>query len=130
MFDFFKRKKLSTKQLGEFGEKVAAKYLQKQGYEFVEKNWKIKFGEIDLIMRNQSQYIFIEVKTRYASKLARDMLFENITSHKLHKLKQLSVNYLLYKFGQLYCPDYRIDVIAVLVEPHTHKTQIFHQKGW
>ncbi|MDR2338352.1 MAG: YraN family protein [Deltaproteobacteria bacterium] len=130
LFNLFKHKKLSTKQLGDLGEKVALKYLQQQGYKFVAKNWKIKIGEIDLIMFGEDKFIFVEVKTRYDSKLAKKMLFENITSRKLNKLKQLSINYLIYKFGHLHCPNYRIDVIAVLVEPNTHKTQIFYQKGW
>ena len=131
MFNFLKSDKLPPKKLGELGENIALKFLQKQGYQLEAKNWKVKLGELDLVMRHNGQYIFVEVKTRYNVPLAREMIFENITVKKLEKLKRLSIYYLVKKFGRLKCPGYRIDVVAVLVDAgRRNKAEIFHQKGW
>ena len=131
MFNFLRFRKLSTKELGRQGENIALKFLQKQGYRLDARNWKTRFGELDLVMLHEGQYIFVEVKTRYNVPLAREMIFENITVRKLQKLKRLSIYYLVCKFGRLKCPNYRIDVVAVLVDATGRKrAEIFHQKGW
>jgi putative endonuclease len=54
---------LSTKDIGTIGEKVAAEYLQRKGFKFVEINFTRKTGEIDLIMRKDTVLHFVEVKS-------------------------------------------------------------------
>ena len=51
-------------QLGPIGEDVARKYLEDKGLQFIEANFRTKFGEIDLIMKDDEGYVFVEVKTR------------------------------------------------------------------
>ncbi len=53
-----------TVALGNIAEELACRFLQKQGLEFIQKNYRIKNGEIDLIMRDQDVLVFIEVKSR------------------------------------------------------------------
>ena len=50
--------------LGKQGEEQAVNYLQKNGYIILDKRWKYKRFEIDIIAKNQSTLIFLEVKTR------------------------------------------------------------------
>lgn len=50
--------------LGKLGEEIVAKYLKRNGYTIVEKNYKNKFGEIDLIVKKDEILSFVEVKTR------------------------------------------------------------------
>lgn len=50
--------------LGKLGEEIVAKYLKRNGYKIVEKNYKNKLGEIDLIVKKDNMLSFIEVKTR------------------------------------------------------------------
>ncbi len=52
------------KNLGQEGEKIAIKYLQRLGYTIIEQNFRCKSGEIDIIAKEKEQIIFIEVKTR------------------------------------------------------------------
>ena len=131
MFSFLKPRKLTPKELGRLGENIALKFLQKQGFRLEARNWKTKYGELDLVMHHNGQLIFVEVKTRYNVPLAREMIFENITAKKLNKLKRLSIHYLVKKFGRFKCPDYRIDVVAVLVDTEVkNRAEVFHQKGW
>ena len=59
-------KPLSNQAFGALGEKFAAEYLKQQHYKILEKNYKNKLGEIDLIARDKDrgEIVFIEVKTR------------------------------------------------------------------
>jgi len=51
-------------KLGVRGEALAWNFLRKQGYEIVEKNYRTRLGEIDVVARKQGTLVFIEVKTR------------------------------------------------------------------
>ena len=53
-----------NKKLGREGEKQAVKYLKKNGYKILEKNYRTRFGEVDVIARKGEVVAFIEVKTR------------------------------------------------------------------
>lgn len=52
------------RRLGFFGERKAAAYLKKQGYEILERNFRCPFGEVDIIAGKGDVTAFIEVKTR------------------------------------------------------------------
>lgn len=56
--------RLSTLFQGEKGEREASLYLSRLGYSMVEKNWKTRRGEIDLIVKKNEIYYFVEVKFR------------------------------------------------------------------
>lgn len=59
--------KESTRAIGRDGEEIAAEYLTNSGYRIVEKNYKNRFGEIDVIAKEGSTVVFVEVKTRKTS---------------------------------------------------------------
>ena len=58
---------MTNKEFGALGEKYAAKHLKQQHYKILEKNYKNKLGEIDIIARDGEEIVFIEVKTRSAA---------------------------------------------------------------
>ncbi len=60
---FFK-KLLNTKQKGDYGENKAAAYLKRKGYKILERNYRTRFGEIDIIARKKDVVAFVEVKAR------------------------------------------------------------------
>jgi len=70
--------------LGGKGEKQAEKYLVSQGYDIVERNFRCKYGEIDIIARKGGVLVFVEVKTRSGSGFG--MGFESVTQKKQEKL--------------------------------------------
>ncbi|WP_283675564.1 YraN family protein [Butyricicoccus sp. Marseille-Q5471] len=55
---------------GEWGEQMAQRYLQQQGYQVVECNFRTRFGEIDIIARKGKYIVFAEVKTRRNDRFA------------------------------------------------------------
>lgn len=59
-----KPKKTESAIVGRFGEKQSAKYLSKQGYKIIKRNYRFMHREIDIIAENKDALVFVEVKTR------------------------------------------------------------------
>lgn len=55
---------MTSRELGEQGEYFARLYLEKKGFDFIRANYATRHGEIDLIMQENDEIVFIEVKTR------------------------------------------------------------------
>ena len=64
-----KKAEFSTTELGRFGEKVAVRFLKKKGYKILETNYRAGKNEIDIIVSNRKDIVFVEVKTRTLSAL-------------------------------------------------------------
>ena len=78
--------------LGERGEMVAWNYLAKQGYKILEKNYRCKIGEIDVVAQKEKKLSFIEIKTRAHHGFGRPE--ESVHPIKQRKLIQLAKWYL------------------------------------
>ncbi|MEH6559069.1 MAG: YraN family protein [Oceanicoccus sp.] len=90
-------------------EKKACQWLQRQGLTSLEVNYRCKTGEIDIIMLDDQQLVFVEVRYR-KSKLFGDGL-ESVDWRKQQKLQKAAAHFLMVRtqFNQLPC---RFDVIA------------------
>ena len=105
--------KKSNIATGAMGEDLVAQFLTANNSEIIERNWRIREGEIDIIALNPSgTFSFVEVKTR--SSVAFGHPFEAINKDKAHRMQRLALAWLA-THGCLGC-DYQIDVAAVLVE--------------
>ena len=105
-----KAKKPAPRQgLGRTGERLAAETLIEQGYHILERNFRCRHGEIDLVAEDQHDLVFVEVKTRRGNLYGRPE--EAVTWHKQRKLVEVATYYLDLHA----CPDrpWRIDVVAV-----------------
>lgn len=78
--------------LGRWGESLVADYLRRNGYEVVAAGWRCRFGEIDLIARNRSFLIFVEVKLRKNASFAQAREF--VDQRKQQKLVATAQLYL------------------------------------
>ena len=97
---------------GAFGEEVTAQYVIARGDEVLDRNWRIREGEIDLVsLGSDGLFHFIEVKTR--SSLAFGHPFEAINREKAHRMQRLALGWLA-THGCLGC-EYSIDVVAILI---------------
>ncbi|MFZ4064530.1 MAG: YraN family protein [Candidatus Nanopelagicaceae bacterium] len=104
---------MGTKQLiGALGEDFVAKYLVSKNYEILDRNWRIKEGEIDLVAISENGVVvFIEVKTRTSITFGHPL--EAITRDKAYRLQRLALAWLTVhdRWGF----EYRIDAAAVLI---------------
>ena len=91
-------------------ESMALKYLEKQGLTFVEKNFRIKQGELDLVMMDSGTLVFIEVRYRKSSSYGTPE--ETVTVQKQKKLLQAAAAYLQTN-GLTDRYPCRFDVVAI-----------------
>jgi putative endonuclease len=75
----------SRKDLGAWGEDLAAAFLRRRGFEVIERNFFTTQGEIDIVARLGGDYYFVEVKTRREAELATDLAISRLKIHKLGK---------------------------------------------
>jgi len=100
-----------NQQRGQWYELQAQRYLEQQGLQLLQRNFRTSLGEIDLVMQDGSCTVFVEVKFRqhdgYGGAAAA------VTPAKQQKLRRAAAAY-LQQFGQRHC---RFDVIAICAEP-------------
>ncbi len=96
--------------LGRHGEDLACDELRRRGYVIVDRRFRTRCGEIDIIARDGDVLVFVEVKTRASRKFGSP--FDSITWQKRQRLSRMAASYLFIKrLGRVSC---RFDVVAVL----------------
>lgn len=78
--------------LGPWGEAQAADYLRRKGYSLVAANYRCRFGEIDLIVKNKRYLVFVEVKLRKSAEFAQAREF--VDFRKQQRLRTTASMYL------------------------------------
>jgi putative endonuclease len=96
--------------LGRSGEELAARFLKKNGYKIILRNYKNRFGEIDIIARDKDALCFIEVKTRSSDRFGLPQ--EAISAFKKRQLTKVALGFLKEKV--LLNVKARFDVVAVI----------------
>lgn len=100
---------LLKKRVGKEGEDAAAKFLVKQGYKILERNYSTRNGEIDLIALHQATVVFVEVKTRTSDAYGAPELAVNL--RKQQRMVKAALSYIKYK--KLHQVPCRFDVVAI-----------------
>jgi putative endonuclease len=107
----FVGKPMSLSQIkGLYYEKLALKYLKKQGLKFLENNFHSRLGEIDLVMRDKDSIVFIEVRFRENTAFGDGL--DTVNKRKQHKLIKTAQLYLIHK-GLYEKVPARFDVISI-----------------
>ncbi len=106
-----KTNELTNKEIGRRGELAAARYLERCGYEILERNWDCPAGEVDIVARDEETLVFCEVKTR--TSLDHGLPSEAVDSNKRNRYEKIAGWYLRdYEFTDI---PVRFDVVALLV---------------
>ncbi len=100
---------LLKKMLGQEGEDQAAKYLVRQGYKILERNYRTRVGEIDLIALHDGEVVFVEVKTRTTTAYGAPELAVN--PQKQRRMIKAALAYI--KNRKLHQVPCRFDVVAI-----------------
>jgi len=99
-----------NKDIGVLGESIAEEYLTKMGYIVLDKNFRSKFGEIDIIGKDGNYIAFIEVKSRYGSIYGSPA--EAVTLKKQSRIYRTAQLYVLKK--RIFKFNFRFDIIEVI----------------
>ncbi len=115
--------KMTLTQLSRMGEELAAKHLTTKGYELLCKNFRIKNGEIDLIMRTDTHLVFVEVKTRRFHSI--DAALQTVNYRKRLHISKTALVYINRN------PDFaklqtRFDIVVVFYDERTNTYGINH----
>ena len=104
----------NSKALGDWGENIAADYLKNKGYQILNRNWKNKWGEIDIVAEKNKVLVFVEVKTiKQQAGFAPE---DKIDCRKKRQLAKMAQMY-LFKHCPLLDTACQIDIIAIEQKP-------------
>ena len=116
------------RRFGDAGELIAKNYLQQNGYEIIDQNFRKKYAEIDIIAKKNRKIFFVEVKTRDIRYRDNFLPEQSVNKEKMRKLKMICRIYLAEKH---YGPDqeWQIDIISILINRETGNADITHMEN-
>jgi len=96
-------------RLGKCGEELACGELRRLGYRILDRRFRTRCGEIDIVARDGNVLVFVEVKARSTGNFGHPL--ESLTWQKQHRLSRMAASYLFVKqIADVAC---RFDVVAV-----------------
>lgn len=114
--------KANNRHIGILTESAATAYLAKKGYTIIQRNFRNRFGEIDIIARDKDTYVFIEVKAKTG--IAYGHPEDMINPRKIAKIKHMAEVYLDGKV--VLC---RIDVVAIVLDNSESILRLTHYEN-
>lgn len=124
----------NSQKIGELGEDIACKHLEKNGYSLLGRNYTKKWGEIDIIAQKDNVLYFIEVKSKSVSSLdfvsqkfdQKDIEAnrpeENMHPWKLKRLRKVVETYLISR--RLGYTDWQFDLLIVYLDLEKRKARV------
>lgn len=112
------------RELGDFGERIAAHRLESQGMRIVARNVRVGRVEVDLIVEDLDELVFVEVRTRRG---AAGLAAESVTATKLRKMWECAISYCEQKAIPL--ERLRIDVVAIDLDANGAARAVEHFRG-
>jgi len=113
-------KKTTAQVIGQAGENLAVKRLLQTGYQILDRNFKTRLGELDIVVLDQNEVVLVEVKTRTGPKFG--LPEEAIDRKKLVKIQQAGQ---IWTCRHPWLPQpSRIDLVAILGNKIKHYKNI------
>ena len=113
---------MTKDELGNWGEEYSVIYLQKNGYEVVERNYRFQKNEIDIIAKFGNNLIIVEVKTRQTAEIGEP--WRAVTKSKQKQIIKVANQYVQAKQVDL---DVRFDIVSIV--HNSYRTEIEHIEG-
>jgi len=114
------------KERGAAAEEAAARYLSSLGYQVLERNWRCRSGEIDLIARDGEVLVFVEVRSRRTGSRFGAAV-EAVTPRKIRQVRGVAGVYL--SFHPHVAGPVRFDVVAVTLQSDDSVADLRHVKA-
>ena len=110
--------------VGRYGEDVAAAHVVERGWQVLDRNWRCREGELDLVALDGRELVVVEVKTRRSTLYGQPA--EAVTAVKLARVRRLAAQWLTAH--DVRPASVRVDVIAVLL-PSAGRALVEHLEG-
>lgn len=101
---------MNKREIGKFGEDRAEFFLTNAGINILERNYRNRFGEVDIIAKDKDILLFIEVK--YRKNISYGYPLESVNIHKQNKIKKIALYYLNEKMYDINT-SIRFDCIGI-----------------
>ena len=108
------------RDVGTRGERLAVKFLGKSGYKILQRNYRCKLGEIDVVCYDHGTIAFVEVKTRYSDTYGPPEL--SVTETKNRQIVKVALHYVAEK--KIEGIDFRFDVVSIFYSPMKKQPEI------
>jgi len=108
------KEKNGNSSLGEMGESIATTFLKGAGFSIVERNFRCVCGELDIVARDGSTIVFVEVKCRKNAAYGPPQLA--VTSFKQRQISTAALVWLSKR--RLFDAEARFDVVAIVLRAH------------
>jgi putative endonuclease len=116
------------RHLGQLGEQLAAEHLVRRGFEIVERNYRTRWGELDIIAFDGRILAFCEVKTRRLNG-DRRRAFEALHAAKRSQVRKMAGSWLIERSDRPHADELRFDAIGVTFTPAGRLVAIEHLEG-
>jgi putative endonuclease len=113
---------MNNTELGSLGEQMACEYIRKKDFQIIERNYRFKKNEIDIIAQKDNQLIVIEVKTRHTAEIGEP--WQAVTRNKQKQIIQVANQYIQTNNIEL---ETRFDIISIV--HNTYRTELTHLEG-
>jgi putative endonuclease len=118
---------------GETGERIAERHLQRRGYEILQRNYRTRYGEIDLIAVDPCAIVFCEVKTRVAAgRSGPARALDAIGPAKRRRVRMIASQWLAAHAGAAERPrraELRFDAIGITLAADGRLLELDHLEG-
>ncbi len=118
----------ARKELGALGERLAGEHLARRGFQVVERNFRTRFGELDIVAFNGTVLAFCEVKTR-RMRPGDGSPFDAIRSPKRSQVRKMATVWLSARRDRPYAQELRFDAIGVTFDRSGRLLGIEHLEG-
>ena len=115
---------MDSASVGKLGENIAQEYLKKKGCDIISRNYRTKYGEIDLIVRKNNILIFVEVRSKTGEQFGTPE--DTINKIKMSKIKRNAMAYISRKKWQ---DQYRIDAICIILNQDSSIKRLDHYEN-
>jgi putative endonuclease len=118
----------ARRRLGVAGEQLAAEHLARRGFQVLERNFRTRWGELDIVASDGNAIVFCEVKSRIANRSNRDPL-ESLHPRKRMQVRRMAAQWLRERPDRPRAVELRFDAIGVTLQPDGRLVRLDHLEG-
>jgi putative endonuclease len=113
--------------LGRVGERLALEHLERLGYRLLARNYRTRFGELDLVVCDENTIVFVEVKARREGAVAGAL--DSVPARKQRQVRSMAASWLVDSTDRPRARELRFDVVGVTVDRHGTLVRLDHLEG-